>query len=154
MNTAYLHLPSTATFDICKNKINIVQCRLARTIFRLGDVISVTFDFAHAALNCYHLSVFLESTEKVDQHAVARTTVTPEMIQNLTKKIHAEHHEFCLHTRRTHVTLCVPTSASPGFSTNLGMGGCKYMGVRKRHITRTFHSIHVVATTFRVYIYR
>ena len=115
-----LSYPNPATFDICKNNTHVAQFRLFRSVFRLGDVISATVDFARNDINCYQFSVFLESREVIETAAMTRP-IPQETLQRFTRRIHAEHHEFCLHTRRTNIALCIPTNGSPDFSTNLGM---------------------------------
>jgi len=66
------------------------------------------------AVPSYRVSVTLESSELVEQTIALRPV---HQITRISRKNHAEHHEFCLNTSRTSFALCIPPSTSPEFFT-------------------------------------
>ncbi|KAI9034386.1 Rgp1-domain-containing protein [Hyaloraphidium curvatum] len=104
---------SRATFDICKNTEHVAQFVLARTSFRIGDSVVGIIKFHKGTVPCYQISVFLEAVETVRPEFVPRQGHPPAQ----SRRILAEHHEFCLNTKRTQVLLPIPTNCTPDFVT-------------------------------------
>src|SRR4051812_44126110 len=134
--------PRAAFYDICKGNERVAQLYLVKTAFRLGEVVSGIISFMDCAVpsyrvsdsivlaiacsrmlsmltlprtcSTYQVSVTLESSELVEQTIALRPV---HQITRISRKNHAEHHEFCLNTSRTSFALCIPPSTSPEFFT-------------------------------------
>ncbi|KAK9709849.1 Golgi membrane exchange factor (Ric1p-Rgp1p) subunit, variant 2 [Basidiobolus ranarum] len=108
---------SKVTFNISKGDDPFAQFSMMKTAFQLGDVVTGTLTFMNSLERCYQASVTLESMEVVKTSFANKT---PQQIETNTRKVHAEHHEFCLNTLRTNVMLSIPPLCTPGFETSAG----------------------------------
>lgn len=63
------------------------------------------------------VSVTLESSEIVESSIANRPQ---QQIARMTRKVHGEHHEFCLNARRISFAISIPTSSTPDFQTTGG----------------------------------
>eukprot|EP00158_Paraphelidium_tribonemae_P004573 Partr_v1_DN26840_c2_g1_i1_m40521 putative RGP1 retrograde golgi transport homolog (S. cerevisiae) len=105
-----------SSFDICKNNQHIARLKLSKTIFRLGEIISASLDFSESVLRCFQVSVYLEYHETVNRDVTVRS---PQDTKRLTTRIISEQHELCLQISKMPVILCIPTSSSPNFASDL-----------------------------------
>ncbi|GES77084.1 Rgp1-domain-containing protein [Rhizophagus clarus] len=103
-----------ANFDICKNNQRVAQLCLLKTSYRLGDIVTGTINFNDAVIPSYQVSITLESSEVVEPSIANRP---PQQIARATRKIHGEHHEFCLNAGRIGFSISIPTSSTPDFQT-------------------------------------
>ncbi|ORY03977.1 Rgp1-domain-containing protein [Basidiobolus meristosporus CBS 931.73] len=106
---------SKVTFNISKGDEPLAQFSMMKTAFQLGDVVTGTLMFTNTFERCYQVSVTLESMEVVETPFANKS---PKQIETNTRKIHAEHHEFCLNTLRTNIMLSIPPYCTPGFKTS------------------------------------
>ncbi|PKY38071.1 Rgp1-domain-containing protein [Rhizophagus irregularis] len=103
-----------ANFDICKNNQRVAQLCLLKTSYRLGDIVTGTINFNDAVIPSYQVSITLESSEIVEPSIANRPQ---QQIARVTRKIHGEHHEFCLNAGRIGFAISIPTSGTPDFQT-------------------------------------
>ncbi|CAI2181298.1 2221_t:CDS:10 [Funneliformis geosporum] len=103
-----------ANYDICKNNQRVAQLCLLKTSYRLGDIVTGTINFHDAVIPSYQVSVTLESSEIVESSIANRSQ---QQIARMTRKIHGEHHEFCLNAARISFAISIPTSSTPDFQT-------------------------------------
>ena len=62
----------------------------------------------------FQYSVTLQSEEIISDVCRKKSS------QGTTVNSYCKHHEFCLHTKKTHISLPVPLTATPGFITDVG----------------------------------
>ncbi|CAG8449960.1 3265_t:CDS:10 [Ambispora leptoticha] len=103
-----------ANYDICKNNERVAQLCLLKTSYRLGDVVNGVISFVNFVIPSYQVSITLENSELVEPTIANRPQ---HQISRLTRKIHGEHHEFCLNSRRISFSITIPTSSTPDFAT-------------------------------------
>ncbi|KAG9299582.1 hypothetical protein G9A89_020753 [Geosiphon pyriformis] len=103
-----------ANYDICKNNARVGQLCLLKTSYRLGDIVHGIINFTDALIPSYQVSITLENSELVELSVANRPQ---SQISRLTRKIHGEHHEFCLNSNRISFAISIPTSSTPDFST-------------------------------------
>ncbi|CAG8468838.1 16487_t:CDS:2, partial [Funneliformis caledonium] len=103
-----------ANYDICKNNQRVAQLCLLKTSYRLGDIVTGTINFNDAVIPSYQVSVTLESSEIVESSIANRPQ---QQIARTTRKVHGEHHEFCLNAARISFAISIPTSSTPDFQT-------------------------------------
>ncbi|CAG8606251.1 14302_t:CDS:2 [Racocetra persica] len=101
-------------FDICKNNQRVAQLCLLKTLYRLGDIVTGTLNFNDAIIPSYQVSITLENSELVESSVANRPQ---QQISRLTRKIHGEHHEFCLNASRISFAISIPTNCTPDFAT-------------------------------------
>ncbi|CAG8459151.1 7344_t:CDS:2 [Ambispora gerdemannii] len=103
-----------ANYDICKNNERVAQLCLLKTSYRLGDVVNGVISFVNFVIPSYQVSITLENSELVEPTIANRPQ---HQISRLTRKIHGEHHEFCLNSRRISFSITIPTTSTPDFAT-------------------------------------
>ena len=74
-------------------------------------------NFKGSDIPTYHINVTLESYEEIEQSIALKS---PQQNKKLTRKIHSEHHEFCLNSQRVAFSLPIPMMATPDFHTTGG----------------------------------
>ncbi|CAG8632155.1 8546_t:CDS:2 [Acaulospora morrowiae] len=103
-----------ANYDICKNNQCVAQLCLLKTSYRLGDIVIGTLNFAEAVIPTYQVSITLENSETVEPSIANRPQ---PQIARVTRKVHGEHHEFCLNAQRISFAISIPTNCTPDFAT-------------------------------------
>ncbi|KAF0450058.1 Rgp1-domain-containing protein [Gigaspora margarita] len=101
-------------YDICKNNQRVAQLCLLKTLYRLGDIVMGTLNFNDVIIPSYQVSITLENSELIEPSITNRTQ---QQISRLTRKIHGEHHEFCLNASRISFSIPIPTNSTPDFAT-------------------------------------
>ncbi|CAG8803032.1 5000_t:CDS:2, partial [Gigaspora rosea] len=101
-------------YDICKNNQRVAQLCLLKTLYRLGDIVMGTLNFNDVIIPSYQVSITLENSELIEPSIANRTQ---QQISRLTRKIHGEHHEFCLNASRISFSIPIPTNSTPDFAT-------------------------------------
>ncbi|KAJ2962093.1 hypothetical protein NQZ79_g2810 [Umbelopsis isabellina] len=81
---------------------------------RLGEPIMGVLNFKGCDIPTYHINITLESQEEIEQSIALKSQ---QQTKKITRRIHSEHHEFCLNTRRVAFSLPVPVTATPDFQT-------------------------------------
>ncbi|GAA5798974.1 hypothetical protein HPULCUR_004383 [Helicostylum pulchrum] len=108
------HRSRKAMYDICKNNQRVAKLHLIKTAHRLGEPVIGVLDFSEAILSTYKISIFLESSESVEQSIALRPL---QHISRVSKKTHSDFHSFCLDNKRLSFSLPIPATASPEFQT-------------------------------------
>lgn len=100
-------------FNITNVRGKVAKFCIFKTVYRLGEDIIGTFNFAEGDIPCLQYSVSLQSEEEIQQQYQRRqgqgTSVTG----------HGRHLESCLHTASSHFSLPIPLNVTPGFSTDI-----------------------------------
>jgi hypothetical protein len=74
-------------------------------------------NFNGSDIPTYHVNITLESYEEIEQSIALKSQ---QQIKKITRKIHSEHHEFCLNSQRVAFSLPIPMMATPDFHTTGG----------------------------------
>ncbi|KAG1607339.1 hypothetical protein G6F46_012369 [Rhizopus delemar] len=108
------HSSRKAMYDIYKNNQRVAKLHLIKTAHRLGEPVMGILDFNEATLSTYKISIFLESSEVVEDTIALRTQ---QQIARVSRKMHSDFHSFCLGNKRLSFSLPIPATASPDFQT-------------------------------------
>ncbi|CAJ0641833.1 13995_t:CDS:10 [Entrophospora sp. SA101] len=94
-----------------------------------------------AVIPSFQVSITLENSEIVESSIAKRPQ---NQISRQTRKVHGEHHEFCLNSERISFSISIPTHATPDFSTT----GVKLQwGIRLEFITGPKGHVPLVTLT-------
>ncbi|KAI9352582.1 Rgp1-domain-containing protein [Obelidium mucronatum] len=99
-------------FDICKNEDIVAHFILIRGAFRLGETVLGVLDFSKGTVPCFQVSAFLEQTETVNDGYTS-----PNSPSEGTRRVLAQQHSCTINTSRMDISLTIPASATPHFST-------------------------------------
>lgn len=88
-----------------------------KTAHRLGEPVMGVLNFNGSELPTYHINITLESDEEIEPTIALKSQ---QQNKKVTRKIHSEHHEFCLNSQRVAFSLPVPMMATPDFQTTGG----------------------------------
>mmetsp|Transcript_14488 Transcript_14488/g.23980 ORF Transcript_14488/g.23980 Transcript_14488/m.23980 type:complete len:551 (-) Transcript_14488:144-1796(-) len=102
-------------YNIRKGDITLVRFALGRESFRIGELVTGTFDFSDGLVPCHQISVKLETEEIVTTSVLNHTKAKSPSI----RKLYGEHHELTINTRHTHFMFFVPYDASADFTTDI-----------------------------------
>ncbi|RCH84109.1 hypothetical protein CU098_005804, partial [Rhizopus stolonifer] len=108
------HQSRKAMYDICKNNQRVAKLHLVKTAHRLGEPVIGVLDFSEAVLSTYKISIFLESSESVEDTIALRSS---QHIQRVSRKTHSDFHSFCLDHKRLSFSLPIPATVAPEFQT-------------------------------------
>ncbi|KAK9474239.1 Rgp1-domain-containing protein [Dipodascopsis tothii] len=104
-----------SVFEIARNSRKIASLVLSRPAYKLGDAVVFILDFDASVLPCYHVTASLETTEVIDAHVALRPASFNE---RATRKIYSQSSFTALVGRRASFSFCIPTTATPQFSTS------------------------------------
>ncbi|RVD82323.1 uncharacterized protein DFL_006751 [Arthrobotrys flagrans] len=102
-------------FGITRNGKQVANLSLARPAYKLGEAIIAVIDFSNAQIPCYHVNATLETHETVTQSLALRSSSS---LYRVTRKVHAQHTETCLFSKRITFSPTIPQSGTPEFSTS------------------------------------
>ncbi|RPB05557.1 Rgp1-domain-containing protein [Choiromyces venosus 120613-1] len=102
-------------FEIARNGRKVATLTLARPAYKLGETITAVVDFSNAKIPCYHITAILETSESVTPSIALRSASS---IHRATRKLHFQHSQSTLFSKRVVFTPTIPTSATPEFSTS------------------------------------
>ncbi|KAI8899517.1 Rgp1-domain-containing protein, partial [Globomyces pollinis-pini] len=108
-----LQMLGKVSYDISKNNEHVAMLTLPRLGYRLGETITIVLNFGKSSIPCYHVSVFLESYETIEP---SFTTKTKQAINNHTKICFGEYHSQTLNSKRTAISLIIPSKGTPDFN--------------------------------------
>ncbi|KAJ2452972.1 Golgi membrane exchange factor (Ric1p-Rgp1p) subunit [Coemansia sp. RSA 2336] len=133
-------------FTLSQGGRPVASIWLPRRTYQLGDMLTGRVHL-HAAKPCiYQVSIWLESVETIrDQFA----SFDCERNQELTRKIYAEHHQFCRYTNTLGFALASPPTAAPSFASEI-MSNVWQLRVELfigRSVERSFNDLVLSATT-------
>lgn len=100
-------------YNITNSRGKVARFCLFKQAYKLGEDVVGTFDFTDAKVPCVQFSASLLSEEQISEECRKKLNQTPTTIT------YCKHQDFCLHTRKTHISLPIPLSASPGFLTDI-----------------------------------
>ncbi|KAF3914403.1 hypothetical protein ABW21_db0206263 [Orbilia brochopaga] len=101
-------------FGITRNGKQVANLSLARPAYKLGEAIIAVIDFSNAQIPCYHVNATLETHETVNPALALRS---PSSVYRVTRKVHAQHSETCLFSKRITFSPTIPQLGTPEFST-------------------------------------
>ncbi|KAI9487640.1 MAG: Rgp1-domain-containing protein [Benjaminiella poitrasii] len=108
------HRSKKAMYDICKSNQRVAKLHLVKTAYRLGEPIVGVLDFSEAVLLTYKTSIFLESSESIENTIALKSS---QYITRVSRKTHSDFHSICLDNKRLSFSLPIPAIASPEFQT-------------------------------------
>ncbi|KAJ2463433.1 Golgi membrane exchange factor (Ric1p-Rgp1p) subunit [Coemansia sp. RSA 2337] len=104
------------SFSLSQDGCTVASIWLPKRTYQLGDLVSGKIDLHACPINVYQVSIWLESVETVgDQFSSFSQSRTHE----LTRKIYAEHHEFCRDARTLGFSLASPPAAAASFASSI-----------------------------------
>lgn len=109
---------SNRTFGIAKNGTHVANVTLSRSKYKIGDNVYGIVEFGSESviyLPCYHLFSTLESEESIHPDLAIRSATS---ISRSTRRVHGEHSESSIFTKRLAFSFAIPFSATPNFATN------------------------------------
>lgn len=103
------------SYNITNSHGKVARFGLFKQAFRIGDDIVGTFDFSQSTIPCVQFSVTLQSEEQIADECRKKGSSN----SGNTVTSYSKHHEFCLHTSKTHISIPIPLTATPGFITDI-----------------------------------
>ncbi|KAJ2490877.1 Golgi membrane exchange factor (Ric1p-Rgp1p) subunit [Coemansia sp. RSA 2050] len=104
------------SFSLSQDGCTVASVWLPKRTYQLGDLVSGKIDLHASPINVYQVSIWLESVETVgDQFASFSQGRTHE----LTRKVYAEHHEFCRDARTLGFSLASLPAAAASFASSI-----------------------------------
>lgn len=100
-------------YNISNNRGRVCRLTLFKTNFRLGEDVLGLIDFDHTDVPCIQFTVTLQSEELLNSNYRRKST----QLSNITS--FTKQSEFCLSTQQTYLSLSIPLSCTPSFSTEL-----------------------------------
>ncbi|KAA0202677.1 hypothetical protein HAZT_HAZT007503 [Hyalella azteca] len=106
--------PSARAYNVVHSRGHVVQFRLFRSRYRLGDDLLATLDFSAAQIPCVQYAVCLQSVEEVAQEHRKRRQQSASVVS------HSKTHEVCLSMTHTSLLMPVPLHITPSFDAHMG----------------------------------
>ena len=106
---------SPRRYEIMHSGHRLAVITLARSTWRLGEIIPVIIDFQESDVPCYSLNATLETSESIDQAIALRSKST---ILRATRRIHACQFEPTIAAQKILFRPLVPISSTPEFITS------------------------------------
>ncbi|KAJ2763901.1 Golgi membrane exchange factor (Ric1p-Rgp1p) subunit, partial [Coemansia nantahalensis] len=103
-------------FSLSQGGRAVASVWLPKRAYQLGDLIMGKVRLRPEAASVYQVSVWLESVEVVQEHLASYSA---DRTAELTRKIHAEHHEFCRGTRTLGFALASLPTAAVSFASDV-----------------------------------
>ncbi|XP_029643732.1 RAB6A-GEF complex partner protein 2 [Octopus sinensis] len=100
-------------YNITNVRGKVARFHLFKNAYRLGEDINGVFDFSGGSVACVQLSVSLQSEESVAEECCRKKN------QPTSITFYGKQQEMCLHTQRTHISIPVPLTITPGFITDI-----------------------------------
>ncbi|KAJ2818908.1 Golgi membrane exchange factor (Ric1p-Rgp1p) subunit, partial [Coemansia erecta] len=103
-------------FSLSQGGRAVASVWLPRRAYLLGDMITGKVHLHAGKPGIYQVSIWLESVEAIkDQFS----SYNSERNEELTRKVYAEHHEFCRSASTLSFTLATPPTAAASFSSDI-----------------------------------
>ncbi|KAJ2745909.1 Golgi membrane exchange factor (Ric1p-Rgp1p) subunit [Coemansia sp. BCRC 34301] len=101
------------SFSLSQDGCTVASVWLPKRTYQLGDLVSGKIDLHNSSISVYQVSIWLESVETVcDQFS----NFSQSRVHELTRKVYAEHHEFCRDTRTLGFSLASLPAAAASFA--------------------------------------
>ncbi|KWU45900.1 hypothetical protein RHOSPDRAFT_6340, partial [Rhodotorula sp. JG-1b] len=102
-------------YDINKDGNQVASLTLVKSAYRLGETVNGSVLINSGEGRVLRVSARLETHELVETSIA--TMPAPKMRQ-ITRRLHAEHHEMVLDSERIGFALAIPSGATPDFGTS------------------------------------
>ncbi|KAM0790676.1 hypothetical protein ACM66B_004535 [Microbotryomycetes sp. NB124-2] len=103
------------SYDINKDGYLVSKLTLVKSAYRLGETVNGSVVINSGEGRVLRVSVRLETHELVETTISTRTA---NQIRQITRRLHAEHHETTLDSARIGFALAIPSGATPDFGTS------------------------------------
>ncbi|GAA6029152.1 hypothetical protein JCM8097_001625 [Rhodosporidiobolus ruineniae] len=103
------------SYDINKDGYQVASLTLVKSAYRLGETVNGSVVINSGEGRVLRVSARLETHELVETSIA--TMPAPRMRQ-ITRRLHAEHHEMVLDSARVGFALAIPSGATPDFGTS------------------------------------
>ncbi|KAJ2161680.1 Golgi membrane exchange factor (Ric1p-Rgp1p) subunit [Coemansia sp. RSA 552] len=103
-------------FSLSQDGGTVASIWLPRRAYQLGDMVTGKVHLYHKLDRVYQVSIWLESIETIKSQFASYDA---DRTEELTRRIHAEHHEFSSNTSTLGFSLASPPAAAASFSTNI-----------------------------------
>ncbi|KAJ2691896.1 Golgi membrane exchange factor (Ric1p-Rgp1p) subunit, partial [Coemansia spiralis] len=103
-------------FSLSQGGRAVASVCLPKRAYQLGDLVMGKIHLRPDAASVYQVSVWLESVEVVHDQLASYSV---DRTEELTRKIHAEHHEFCRGTRALGFALASLPTAAVSFASDI-----------------------------------
>lgn len=100
-------------YNITNSRGKVARFYLFKSAYKLGEDINGVFDFSYGTVPSVQFSVSLQSEETVSEECRRKPN------QPTAVTVYAKHQEMCLHTQRTHISIPVPLTVTPGFISDI-----------------------------------
>lgn len=101
------------SYNITNARGKVAKCIMFKQAYKLGEDIIGIMDFADGTVPCVQYSVTLQSDEHISEECRKKVS------QGSAVTSYVRHQETCLHTLKSHFSLPVPLTATPGFITDI-----------------------------------
>lgn len=132
----------SVSYDINKDGYKIAVVTLVKSAFRLGDTVNFTLLLNLPASDTYgtiaRAARVFRIAARLETHELVETTIakkSPQQIQSLTRRLHAEHHETTLDSGRIGIALAIPSGATPDFASSGGKSRAELYLLSARELT-------------------
>ncbi|KAK4052398.1 Golgi membrane exchange factor (Ric1p-Rgp1p) subunit [Microbotryomycetes sp. JL201] len=103
------------SYDINKDGYLVSKLTLVKSAYRLGETVNGSVVINSGEGRVLRVSARLETHELVETTISTRTA---NQIRQITRRLHAEHHETTLDSARIGFALAIPSGATPDFGTS------------------------------------
>ncbi|KAJ2621678.1 Golgi membrane exchange factor (Ric1p-Rgp1p) subunit [Coemansia sp. RSA 1358] len=104
------------SFSLSQGNHTVASVWLPKRVYQLGDMVTGKLELHLGLVSVYQVSIWLESVETVSENFA---NYNPGRTEELTRRIYAEHHEFCRGTRTLGFSLTSLPVAAASFSSSL-----------------------------------
>jgi hypothetical protein len=104
-----------SNFDICRKGLRIAYINLSRPVYRIGEEVTLFFDFSKSDISCHHITASLETTENIDARVSLKSS--PE-VTSLTRRIFSHMAISSFSASKIHIQFTIPSTATPQFNTS------------------------------------
>ncbi|KAJ2439636.1 Golgi membrane exchange factor (Ric1p-Rgp1p) subunit, partial [Coemansia sp. RSA 2424] len=104
------------SFSLSQDGCTVASVWLPKRTYQLGDLVSGKIDLHSSPTNVYQVSIWLESVETVSDQF---SSFSQSRAHELTRKVHAEHHEFCRDVRTLGFSLASQPAAAASFASSV-----------------------------------
>ncbi|XP_052245821.1 RAB6A-GEF complex partner protein 2-like [Dreissena polymorpha] len=115
-----LHILETVTcrkgphsYNITNSRGRVARCVMFKTAYKLGEDIIGIMDFSETNVSCVQFSVTLQSEETISEECRKKSA------QGSSVTSYVRHQDTCLNTLKSHFSVPVPLTATPGFITDI-----------------------------------
>lgn len=101
------------SYNITNGRGKVAKCIMFKQAYKLGEDIIGILDFSDCTVNCVQFSVTLQSEEQIAEECRKKAS------QGSAITSYVRHQDTCVHTLKSHFSVPVPLTATPGFMTDI-----------------------------------